>query len=358
MIQKGNIRIVDIAEMAGVSVGTVDRILHNRGRVSAEKREKVEKVLKEINYEPNLVARLLATKHEYTLAAIIPSFEEGDYWHSVSKGIDRATNELKKFNINVEYLYFDQYDEQSFPKTVEAVKNQDFSGAIIATLFGEYVIELSKELDRNEIPYIYIDADIPNQNNLAYFGADSFTSGAIAAKLMLNEIGKDADIIIAHTKGRNQEISTQIQNREIGFMDYLNNNNFRGNIRHLEINTKASKQNLLDLENMLKETNNLIGGIIFNSRIYELSNLLKKINPDHRNKVRLIGYDAIRNNTSAIKSQLISFIIAQHSESQGYDSVKCLSNFLLFKQQPSKTNYMPIDILIKENIDYYINYKL
>lgn len=358
MVQKGNIRIVDIAEMAGVSVGTVDRILHNRGRVSAEKRAKVEKVLKEINYEPNLVARLLATKHEYTLAAIIPSFQEGDYWHSVSKGIDRATNELRKFNISVEYLYFDQYDEKSFPKTLKMLKSQNFKGVIIATLFGEYVIELSKELDKNEIPYIYIDADIPHQNNLAYFGADSFTSGTIAAKLMLNEIGKNADIIIAHTKGRNQEISTQIQNREQGFMNYLNNNNFTGTIHQIEINAKNSKQNLTDLENVLENTNTLIGGIIFNSRIYELANLLKRIKPDLKDKLKLIGYDAIKNNVIVIKQDLISFIIAQHSESQGYDGIKSLSNFLLFKQQPSKTNYMPIDILIKENIDYYNNYKL
>ena len=37
-----NIRIVDIAKMAGVSVGTVDRVIHNRGRVSEENRKKVQ----------------------------------------------------------------------------------------------------------------------------------------------------------------------------------------------------------------------------------------------------------------------------------------------------------------------------
>lgn len=57
MNDKQNIRIVDIAKMANVSVGTVDRILHNRGRVSEEKRIRVENVLKEIDYKPNMVAR-------------------------------------------------------------------------------------------------------------------------------------------------------------------------------------------------------------------------------------------------------------------------------------------------------------
>lgn len=47
---KKNYRIKDIAEMSGVSTGTVDRILHKRGKVSTEAREKIEKILKEIDY--------------------------------------------------------------------------------------------------------------------------------------------------------------------------------------------------------------------------------------------------------------------------------------------------------------------
>ena len=54
------IRIKDIALKAGVSVGTVDRVLHKRPNVSAKAREKVEKVLKEQNYDPNIYASTLS----------------------------------------------------------------------------------------------------------------------------------------------------------------------------------------------------------------------------------------------------------------------------------------------------------
>ena len=50
-----NIRIVDIAKMAGVSVGTVDRVIHNRGRVSEENRKKVQTILEMVHYQPNLM---------------------------------------------------------------------------------------------------------------------------------------------------------------------------------------------------------------------------------------------------------------------------------------------------------------
>lgn len=75
-----NYRIKDIAELSGVSTGTVDRILHERGKVSEDARKKVEKVLKEIDYQPNLIARSLALKKKYHFIALIPSFLEGEYW--------------------------------------------------------------------------------------------------------------------------------------------------------------------------------------------------------------------------------------------------------------------------------------
>jgi len=356
MSEKTNVRIVDIAKMAGVSVGTVDRVLHNRGRVSEEKRIKIEKVLKEINYEPNMVARLLASKHKYVLAAIIPSFAEGDYWSSVSFGINRAIEELKKFNIKLEYLYFDQARKESFHHISETLKKQEYDGALIATLFGDYVIGISKILDEKEIPYVYIDSNIPDQKNLAYFGADSNISGLIAAKLMVGEIGKNTDIIIAQIIN-NKEVSTQMQNREIGFREYLKNIKFKGNIHRIEFRPNDYLDSLAKLESIIGQSKSLVGGIVFNSRIYELAYILQQTKKNIREKIRLIGYDAINRNVEAMKNGQISFIIAQHSEAQGYEGIRYLSNYLLFNQSAKKINLMPIDILIKENADFYNNYR-
>ena len=73
-----NVRISDIARMAGVSVGTVDRILHNRGKVSKTAQEKVNRVLQEVEYRPNLMARSLALKKQFNIAALIPAFRPGE----------------------------------------------------------------------------------------------------------------------------------------------------------------------------------------------------------------------------------------------------------------------------------------
>lgn len=355
--QKGNIRIVDIAKLAGVSAGTVDRVLHKRGYVSEEKRIKIEKVLKEINYEPNMVARFLASKKVYSLCAIIPKYASGDYWEQVYDGINLAISELKSFNVSVEYLLFDQQDTKSFLNITKDITSKGYDGILIATLFGNRVTDLSKTLNEKEIPYVFIDSNIPNQNNLAYFGADSFMSGAIAAKLMVKEVGSKADIIIAHIKNTDKGISTQMQGREQGFMDYLSKNHFSGKFHHVEIDSEDYTLAIKQIENISKNTTNSVGGIVFNSRIFELASLSKKLNtPD--SKIILLGYDSIEKNRIALKENLVTFLIAQRPGLQGYDGIKALSNYLLFKQHPEKLNYMPLDILVKENIDYYNNFRL
>ena len=82
MVEK--IRIKDIALKAGVSVGTVDRVLHKRPNVSKEALEKVEKVLKEINYQPNAIASALAYNKRYKFFCLLPKHSSEAYWEAVS----------------------------------------------------------------------------------------------------------------------------------------------------------------------------------------------------------------------------------------------------------------------------------
>lgn len=359
MTTKSNIRIVDIAQMAGVSVGTVDRILHNRGHVSEDKRERVEKILKEIDYQPNMVARFLASKKVYTLAAIIPTSTTGSYWELASEGITRAVQELSKFNIRLEYFHFDQYDRSSFVNASKKLLREKFDGVIIATLFGDHVIDLSKKLDQKEIPYAYIDSNISMQNNLFYFGGDSYVSGQIAAKLLIQEVGVNADLFFAHIKFKHSEISVQMKTRESGFLDYLRSCNYTGRLHQLELDPDKESDALHKLRVLLDAYQDTpIGGIVLNSRIYELVAMLDKLEKRYTSKIRLAGHDAIESNIKALKEGKVAYLLSQRPDMQGYDAVKALSNYLLFRQEYEKDNYMPIDILIKENIDYYKNYKL
>ena len=68
MVSDANmVTINDVAKAAGVSKGTVDRVLHNRGEVSKKSKEKVLRVIEELGYKPNLYASMLASEENHDL---------------------------------------------------------------------------------------------------------------------------------------------------------------------------------------------------------------------------------------------------------------------------------------------------
>jgi LacI family transcriptional regulator len=70
--KSSKIRIKDIAEKAGVSIGTVDRVLHNRGDVRSETREKILQIVKEMGYTPNLFCQITCIKKDLSAGSSHP----------------------------------------------------------------------------------------------------------------------------------------------------------------------------------------------------------------------------------------------------------------------------------------------
>ena len=349
-----NYRIKDIAELSGVSTGTVDRILHERGKVSEDARKKVEKILKEIDYQPNLIARSLALKKKYHFIALIPSFHEGEYWAKLSQGIEKAKRELFSYNIDVEQIYFDQYDSNSFDELIPKIETADCQGVIIATLFKQSVLTLTQRLDQKGIPYILIDSFIDHTNCISYYGTHSYDSGYIAGRLLFEQIRQGDDLVIFRFTRKGDSCSTQVQKREEGFRDYLENTPFKGKIHLLHVHADDKEENKRLLNTFFEKYPQVRIGIIFNSRAHFLGDYLSSERPDY--PFKLLGYDVIEPNVRYLENGLITHLIAQRPEVQGYHCIKALFRHLILKEKIEPVNYMPIDILVKENIQYYNNY--
>ena len=84
------VTINDVAKAAGVSKGTVDRVIHNRGEVSKKSRDKVLKVIEELGYKPNVYASMLASQKKRSIYCVIPEHSSGDFWSLTAKGLVEA----------------------------------------------------------------------------------------------------------------------------------------------------------------------------------------------------------------------------------------------------------------------------
>ena len=84
--------IKDIAQRAGVSRGTVDRVLHNRGHVDQRVAEKIHQIAKELSYRPNRAGQALARKgRKRKIAVVMPSLSN-TYFREIKKGMERAAD--------------------------------------------------------------------------------------------------------------------------------------------------------------------------------------------------------------------------------------------------------------------------
>ena len=348
------IRIKDIARLANVSTGTVDRVLHNRGEVSAKSREKVEKVLKEINYQPNIYASALASKKRYTFVTLLPESNEGEYWSDIKKGVDQAAHEFLDLNISVEQIFFNQYDSTSFEKAIETVLKLTPDAVLLAPIFKEQSISLAKQLEIQEIPYVLIDSDMEEIHSLAYFGMDSLQSGYLAAKLLLSDASPNSEIAIFQVYSSGNKGSNQTELRINGFKRYIEEHLPTAKLFSIKIYAQDHTRNLKIIKDFFKQHPHIREAITFNSKVYLITEYLEKMNISG---IKFIGYDLLQKNVKALKSGKVNYLLAQRPEIQSYRGMKALCEYKIFKNEIKRKNFMPIDILTSENIDFYLDFQ-
>jgi len=347
------IRIKDIAIMAGVSEGTVDRVLHNRGEVSEKSRIAVEKVLEEISYSPNLLARSLASKKHFRFAYLIPEHQPKDYWESVDKGFSVAAHDFLQQNIHLEKHHFNQYDVISFVNASKSIVQNQPDAVIIAPIFKEETLKLTQELNKMQVPFSFIDSMVEEADFLTYYGQNSFQSGYIAAKLLVQSLSDNGKILIIRTK-RKGAVSNQTIARRNGFIHFFNEKNISGiKLMDVELTDDNESENFKLLGQVLLNNPDVKAAITFNSKVSRLADSLEKMN---RRDIRLIGYDLLEENVKYLKKDMVAYLLGQRPDKQAYFTVRDMCTKLILKQDVKQINYIPIDILIKENIEDYLQF--
>lgn len=139
------IRIKDIARLAGVSAGTVDRVLHNRGNVSPKARQAVEAVLKEVDYKPNIHVSALSLKRTYKIVITTPIVSPGEYWESIHNGFRYAKEAYSNLKLTTEVLTYNQYDIFSCREMFRQIAEMEMDALIIGPTFHNETYTLCRK---------------------------------------------------------------------------------------------------------------------------------------------------------------------------------------------------------------------
>jgi LacI family transcriptional regulator len=347
-----SIGVKEIAKLAKVSLATVDRVLHNRTGVSEITRAKIQKIIKRLNYRPNILARRLASGKVYRFAVLIPAVsEETAYWQAPLNGINRAESELSQYGIKVERFLYDQNDKKSFMAKAKIILKNEIDGVVVAPSFMEESIQFTNACKKLKIPYVFINSDIPAQDSLCYIGPELFKSGYLAASLAGYSKRESGKILVVNIV---KEIDYQhhVVRKEEGFRRYFQDKNINADIIEINIHQTDYKAVERRLTQVFECNADITSVFVTNSRVFSVAKFLEK---KGRKDVLLIGYDYIDENIQCLKNGKINFLICQKPEEQGYRGVMALYHHLILKIPIASIDYMPIDIITKENYEFYKN---
>ena len=345
------IRIKDIALRAGVSVGTVDRVLHKRPNVSPTALAKVEKALAEMNYQPNVYASALAYNRSYSFCLFIPQHGAETYWEEIETGAFSAMETRRDFHITVNIVYYERLNSESFQSKAAQCLAAVPDGVIIVPDELEPTRAFTQELTRRRIPFVFLDSYMPDLNPLSFFGQDSFSSGRFSARMLMLLAHRDKRIMLMKQTKDGKAMSKQQENREIGFRHYMGDNFPCIEIVELHLPLEGTTEQYHSLlEDFFTAHPDIHHGITLNSKAHIVGEFLQHT---HRHDIQIMGYDTLSRNTDCLRQGSISFLVAQHTYLQGYSCVDTLFKAVVLKKEVAAVNYMPIELLTKENVDFY-----
>jgi len=170
------VRLKDIARDLNVSVMTVSKVVRGCADVGAETRSRVLARIKELNYQPNWVARSLAARRTFMIGLIVPDLMHS-FFAEIAKGVSSS---IRPFGYDVVICNSEENREVESSE-VDRLLGRQVDGLIIASAQPPDAVEVFERIEARNVPYVLIDRKFSNRN-ASYIGADDEAIGRLATR--------------------------------------------------------------------------------------------------------------------------------------------------------------------------------
>jgi len=337
--------IKEIAKLSGVSAGTVDRVLHKRGRVSTETKKRICDILEKLDYQPNAMAKSLALRRYPTNVGIVSHVQPNFSNYAIEQselGLQAAFSELKGSGINFRHVYSRNFDIEHQISLIDELIDDGIVALMIQPISSETLLAKLASLN---IPVFCYSNDIIQSYPHFFTGIDNYKAGETVAGLfhLLNpKLHKMAFISSSLSMLGNLR-------RSQGFHEKLNQL-YGGNIIRCEI--QAINDDDVTYANVyeLLRKNRDIDSLFFSSgavkscfKIFKELGLLGKI--------CIIAFDLSDTIVQNISDNYVAAAIYQNSFQHSYLSVKQIYDYIVSGILPDKHEiFVDFEIIIKENL--------
>jgi LacI family transcriptional regulator len=341
-----SVTIKDIARVAGVSRGTVDRVLHNRNGVNAEVAAKVREIAEDLGFFPNRAGKVLAAlKQPITFGCLLPSIGN-PFFDDVVAGIRMAESELSDFGLSIDIKEVKSFDTEIHTKTIRELQEKGYSALCITSLDVPEVREVLGKTIASGIPVVCVNTDIPDSGRLCYIGPDYYHGGKTAAGL-LSMITKEKQELLILTgsfniRGHNERIKgflEGLQEKKLSFEVMETQESLDDDDRAFTVTLKALTEH--------KQINCIF---IAAAGVEGACRAVIKLKKE--STVKVLTFDDIPTTKKMVKKNIISFTLCQEPIQQGYQAIQKLFAYMMGNQKnPPSDSITNTIIKIRENIE-------
>lgn len=339
--------IKEIAQVAGVSRGTVDRALHGREGVAPEVAERIRKVAREGGYTPNKAGRILAArKQPLKIGCLLPSVGN-PFFDSVIKGMKTATKELADFGVEIQLTELRGYDPEEHIACMDALIEDGCTALCVCTVDVAQVRERIDMLVEQDIPIITLNTDITDSKRLCYVGSNYMSAGRTAAGMFRLCTKAPLRILLVtgsrKMKGHNERILGFLARMDTHKIDY----EIVETIESQDDDAIAYTQVLKALSQ--DESINCV--YIVAAGVEGTCRAIQELGRKKSGEFWLSAFDQIPATKQLLENGIIDFTISQQGEMQGYQSIQIMFNYVLEGKKERPDNYFTSTVIkIAENI--------
>lgn len=330
-----NYSIKDIAEIAGVSVATVSRVINDNGRFSEETRKKVLKVIDETGYKMNYSAKNLRMNKSFTIGILVPDISN----YFFSDVVQRLEEILFAKGYSTIICNTSRSSEKELAY-LRILEGKGVDGLIVIS--GAEAFEFTSSSAEKKIPYICIDREPKKKEDTVFISSNHYQGAFESAEELIHK-GCQHPVIAMH----NQK-STSAKERLKGFKDALKKNSITFNAKHhllsIDIESSDFEQDLLTF---LKKNPSTDGIFSINDLIaLELMLRLKKHHIPVPQKIKLIGFDDTA--TGKYTAPTLSSV-KQNTELIANHAVESLLELINKKGELGRQIVVPVSLVLRES---------
>ncbi len=343
------VTIYDIAEKAGVSIGTVNRALNGKARISPTTKQRVLETAQALGYTANTAAQGLRRTPINLGAILFCPIDE--YVDDIIEGMQASARSLEKYRVNVDIQKLPFTDSKSCLKeTISLLRRyeeQQYNGVV---LFMSSVLdeldELSAvidELTSKSICIATVANDLSHTGRVVHVGIDAHMAGAMAAEMLaLSCTGGEVALLVA---SKNTPVNTDyIQ----GFTQYAANGIFSDVSIYEHYDDKNQVPDVT--AKMLEEHPNLRGVYMATASSVMACEYIKA---HSTRNMTIITTDLLRRTPMLLRNKTARAVIFQNPYKQGKNVIRMLYHHIT-KQPDHTVQLIPPQILLSSNLDAYL----